>query len=67
MEKAEVLDVFFTLVFIGGICHLESQTLETGGKVWSNEDLVSVEKGQVREHFKKYAIGKSMGTDRMHL
>lgn len=39
MEKAEVLDVFFTLVIIGRICHLESQALETSGEVWSNEDL----------------------------
>lgn len=35
MGKAEVLDVFFT--FIDRICHLESQALETSGKVWSNE------------------------------
>lgn len=52
MEKAEVLDAFFTLVFIGRICRLESQALKASGKVWSNEDLASVEKDQVREHFK---------------
>lgn len=66
MEKAEVLDAFFTLVFIGRICRLESQALETSGKVWSNEDLASVEKDQVREHLKKFTIRKSMGTDGMH-
>lgn len=64
MEKAEVLHVFFTLVFIGRICLLESQALETSGKVWSNEDLVSVEKDQVREHLKKFAVRKSMGTEK---
>lgn len=51
-EKAEVLDVFFTVVFIGRICHLELQILETGGKVWSNENLASVPMDQVREHLK---------------
>lgn len=67
MEKAEVLDVFFALVFIGRICLLESQALETSGKVWSNEDLVSVEKDQAREHLNKFAVRKSVGTDWMHL
>lgn len=67
MEKAEVLDVFFTLVFIGRTCCVEFLALVTSGKVWSNEDLASVEKDHVREHFRKFAIRKCMATDRMHL
>ncbi|KAJ7403198.1 hypothetical protein BTVI_80233 [Pitangus sulphuratus] len=45
----------------------ESQALETSGKVWSNEDLASVEKDQVKEHLNKFAIMKSIGVGRVHL
>lgn len=58
---------FFALVFIGEICLLESQALETSGKVRSSEDLASVEKDQVREHLNKIAVRKSMGPDRIYL
>lgn len=58
---------FFALVFIGKICLLESQALETSGKVWSSEDLASVEKDQVREHLNKINVRKAMGPDRIYL
>lgn len=35
------------------ICAQESQALETGGKVWSDEDLPSALEDQVREHVEK--------------
>lgn len=57
MEKAELLDAFFALVFIGRISLLEFQALETSGKVWSNEDLASVE-NRLKEHLNKSALMK---------
>ncbi|KAK4824554.1 LOW QUALITY PROTEIN: hypothetical protein QYF61_016158 [Mycteria americana] len=38
MEKVEVLNAFFTLVFTDKIGLQESQVLETRGKVWRKED-----------------------------
>lgn len=66
-EKAEGLDAFFALIFIGKMCLLESQASETSGKGWSNEDLALAEKDQVREHLNIFALRKSMEPDRMHL
>lgn len=57
MEKAEVLDDSFALVFIGKISLLEFQALETSGRFWSNEDLAPVE-NQLKEHLNKFALRK---------
>ncbi|PKU43880.1 rna-directed dna polymerase from mobile element jockey-like [Limosa lapponica baueri] len=45
----------------------ESQTLETRGKVWREEDFPSVEEDWVSDHWAKLDIRKSMGPDGMHL
>ena len=42
IEKAGVLNAFFTLVFTGKTTLQESQVPENSGKVWSKEDLPSV-------------------------
>lgn len=38
----------------------KSQVSEISGKVWSKEDLLSVEKDQVREHLNKWSTHKSV-------
>ena len=43
MEKTEVLNAFFTLVFTSKTCLQESQAPETRAKLWSKEDLPSME------------------------
>jgi len=49
MQEAEIMeDAFFTLVFTGVICLKESQSLPASGRVWSKEDLPSVEEDHVR-------------------
>lgn len=37
--KAEILNAFFTLVFTSKTGLQKCQTLETRGKIWSNEDI----------------------------
>ncbi|GAB0203674.1 mitochondrial enolase superfamily member 1 [Grus japonensis] len=44
----------------------ESQTLETGEKVWTKEDPPLIEEDRVRELLAKFDIHKSTGPDRMH-
>lgn len=36
------------------------------GKVWRKEDILLMEKGQVREYFSKLGVQKSIGPNRMH-
>ena len=66
MEKGKVFNSFFLSVFTGKSSLQESQAPESRGKVWSKEDLPSLEKVQVREHLNKLDINKSMGPDRIH-
>lgn len=40
---AKVFKVVLALVFTAKICPQESRVPETSGKMWSNEDLLSVE------------------------
>ncbi|PKU27592.1 rna-directed dna polymerase from mobile element jockey- hypothetical protein [Limosa lapponica baueri] len=65
-EKAELPNAFFALVFTAKAVPHESQTLETRGKVWREEDFPSVEEDQIRDHLAKLDIHKSMGPDGMH-
>jgi len=44
VEKAEVLNAFFTSVFTGKICFQKSQSPETSGSICSNGDLPLVKK-----------------------
>lgn len=45
----------------------ECQAPEASGKVWSDEDLPSVGKDQVRKNVNKMDIPTSTGSDEMHL
>ncbi|PKU47387.1 rna-directed dna polymerase from mobile element jockey-like [Limosa lapponica baueri] len=65
-EKAELLNAFFASVFTAKAAPHESQTLETRGKVWREEDFPSVGEDWVRDHLAKLDIHKSMGPDGMH-
>ena len=49
-----------------GFAFKESQAPKTREKGWSKEDLLLVEKDQVREHLNKLDIHESMGPDGMH-
>ncbi|PKU42275.1 rna-directed dna polymerase from mobile element jockey-like [Limosa lapponica baueri] len=65
-EKAELLNAFFALDFTAKTVPHESQTLETRGKVWREEDFPSVEEDWIRDNLAKLDIHKSMGPDGMH-
>ncbi|GAB0209465.1 mitochondrial enolase superfamily member 1 [Grus japonensis] len=60
MEKAEVLNAFFTSVFTSKTSFQESQVPETTGKDWSKEE------DQVRESLSKLDVHKPTGPDGMH-
>ncbi|KAK4827715.1 hypothetical protein QYF61_021015 [Mycteria americana] len=66
MEKANIVNVFFALVFTGETCLQESKAPETSGKVLSNENLPSMKEDEDREHLNKLSMYKSMGHDGMH-
>lgn len=50
MGKVEVIYNFFASIFTGNIGLQESQASETRRKVWSKEEVPSVDEDQVREH-----------------
>lgn len=52
-NMAKVLNAFFASVFASKTGLQESQAPQTRGKVWNKEDLPSMEKDQVREHFQQ--------------
>lgn len=60
-EKAKVFSTFF----INKACFQESQNPENSGKVWSKEDLLSVEEDQARQCLNKLDIHKSVRFDSM--
>ena len=65
MEKAEVLNAFFTLVVTGMTFLQEPSAPRTSGKIWSDKNLPSVEKDRVMEHLNK--LDRQIhGPDRMH-
>lgn len=66
MQKAEVLNAFFSLVFTVKTGFQESQVPVTSGKVQSKEDLPLVEEDQVREQLNKMDIHKAMGPSGIH-
>ncbi|KAK4826139.1 hypothetical protein QYF61_005712 [Mycteria americana] len=66
VEKAEVLNAFFTSVFTSKTSLLESQVQETWGKAWSKEYVPTVEEDQDREYLSKLDMHKSTGPDGMH-
>ena len=62
---AKILNAFLASIFTDKICLQEFQVPANRGKVWSKEDLSSVEEDQVREHLKQLDTQKSMGPDGM--
>lgn len=50
MEKAEVLNAFFMLVFTGKTSLQESKVLENSREVWRKENLHFVRDDQIREY-----------------
>lgn len=66
VEKAEILNAFFTLVFTSKTGLQKCQTLETRGTIWSREDITLVQEDQVREYLSKLNAYKSMGPNGMH-
>lgn len=65
MEKAEVLNVFFLLVFMSKTGHKKSNLPETRGKVQRMEDLPLVEEDWLRDYLSKSDICKFMGPEGM--
>ncbi|PKU35663.1 rna-directed dna polymerase from mobile element jockey-like [Limosa lapponica baueri] len=66
-EKAELLNAIFASVFTAQATPQESQTWEVTEKVWTKEDVPSVEEDQVRDQLSKLDIRKSMGPDGMRV
>ncbi|GAB0185602.1 mitochondrial enolase superfamily member 1 [Grus japonensis] len=65
MEKAEVLNDFFTSVFTGK-CGLTHTAQVTEGRDWENAEPPTVGEDQVREYLRHLKVHKSMGPDEMH-
>jgi len=65
-KKPELLNAFFALVFTGKTDLPESQVPEGREKVWSKEDLPSMEEDQAREHLNQTDIHNSIRPDRMN-
>lgn len=60
MEKTEEANGFFASVSTVNTDLQQFQGLETRAKVWSKEDLPSVEDDQVREHLNELDIHKGL-------
>ena len=67
MEKAKVLNAFFTLSFTGKTSLQQSQVSETSARVHGQVNLPVVEEDQVREYLNKPDTHKSLGLAGMHL
>lgn len=65
-EKAEMLNIFFALVFTAKVRPQELVTQETRDKAWRKEEFPLVEKDWFRDHLVKLDIQKSTGPDGMH-
>ncbi|GAB0205311.1 mitochondrial enolase superfamily member 1 [Grus japonensis] len=64
MEKAEVLNDFFALVFTGKCLSHTAQVAE--GRDWENAEPPTVGEDQVREYLRNLKVHKSMGPDELH-
>lgn len=59
IEKVKVANAFFASVFHVNTDLQEFQALETRNKVWSKEDLSTLEEDQVREHWNELDVHKA--------
>jgi len=66
MEQAEVLDSFFVSVFTGKCSSHTVQVREGKDRDQENEELPAVGENQVKDHFRKLKVHKSMGLDEVH-
>ncbi|GAB0181781.1 mitochondrial enolase superfamily member 1 [Grus japonensis] len=65
MEKAEVLNDFFSSIFTGKCLSHTAQVTE--GRDWENAEPPTVGEDQVREYLRNLKVHKSMGPDGLHL
>ncbi|KAK4821765.1 hypothetical protein QYF61_000826 [Mycteria americana] len=66
MEKAEVLNNFFALVFTGKHSSHAAHLTESKGRDWENEVLPAIGEDQVQDHLRNLNVHKSMGPDERH-
>lgn len=66
MKEVKELGTFFALIGVIKTHLQQSQAPETHGKVWSKEELISLEEYWFREHLNKMDVQKSTGPDGRH-
>lgn len=67
LEKAEVLNYFFTLVFTSKCPSHAAQAAEGKGKHWKSQKSPAVGEDQGWEHLMNLKVHKFMAHDKMHL
>ncbi|PKU41633.1 rna-directed dna polymerase from mobile element jockey-like protein [Limosa lapponica baueri] len=66
MEKAEVLNDFFALVFTSRGSNYTSQVAEGKNRAYENKELPTIEENQVQDQLRNLKVHKSMGPDEIH-
>ncbi|KAK4817866.1 hypothetical protein QYF61_001676 [Mycteria americana] len=66
MEKAEVINNFFTSVFTSKCSSHTAQVAEGKGRDWEKEEPPTVGEDHVRDRLKNLKVHKSMGPEEMH-
>ncbi|PKU46972.1 rna-directed dna polymerase from mobile element hypothetical protein [Limosa lapponica baueri] len=67
MEKAEIVNDFFALVFTDKCSSHTTQVAEGKGRDQENEELPTVGQDQDPDHLRNLKVHKSMGPDEVHL
>jgi len=66
MEKAEVLNGSFALVFTGKYSSHTTKFTERTGRAWENEEPPTAEEDQVQDHLRNMKLHKFMGPMELH-